>query len=554
LDTGRCIINFDGSVAGSRAFSINNNGQVVGTSCRSVDFNLPHVFLWSSASGTQQDLGRMVGPMSPFIDTFSSFTIGGAGAVVINDSGQIAGSKEIEFLSGSGLHCFSWSSGQDLGTLDGAHSFGWCLVSGINSNGQFVGSDVNVEPTGDGGFRGVGPHAFLWSGGMQDLGTLPGHVTSRALGINDSGQVVGVSSSGNVDDLTLGSAFLWSSGSGMQDLRLGIGSAARGINNSGQVVGTRSGGAFLWSNGVLTDLNTLPAVQAAGWFLSDAYAINDAGQIVGRGFNGNSSMFLLTPITPGIKIKVVPTNGAIESSSTIASLEPDKSITLVARVLDENGQLVPNANVRLEATAVPGSGGHDHHDANRPNGSLGGSSGTPYVVTGNTGTTGFVFPFTASEISGGHKITATCTDRTCPQEGPDTVRVMVSGLQELGPGTDYELIGQTASHTQNHYSTASLIASLRILANAYAKAFPGDRLAYNDISLQFGGLFDVGKDKVSGALIPWRTPHVTHRLGTEVDLRLVPTSYRQALRHLIKLSGISRVRVEDTPPHWHLSQ
>lgn len=260
-------------------------------------------------------------------------------------------------------------------------------------------------------------------------------------------------------------------------------------------------------------------------------------------FNPNSIFWEVSSYaTPLFKITVVPANGAVESSSTITSLEPDANVALVARVLDLNGQLVPNVDVRLEATAVAGSGGHSHHDANRPNGSLGGSSGTPHVVTGNTGTTGFVFRFTAAEVSGSHAITATCTD--CAQDGPNTVRVMVSGLQELGPGADYDLIGQTTSHPENHYGTASLIASLRGLAQAYAIAFPGHRLGYNDMSLQFGGLFDIGAG--------WSPPHRSHRLGTDVDLRLVPARHRQALRHLIKQSGINTILVEGD--HWHLRQ
>jgi hypothetical protein len=262
-------------------------------------------------------------------------------------------------------------------------------------------------------------------------------------------------------------------------------------------------------------------------------------------FNPNS-IFWEVPsyATAQFKITIVPANGAVESSSTITSLAPAATVALVARVVDQNGQLVPNVNVRLEATAVANSGGHDHHDANRPNGSLGGSGGTPNVVTGNTGTTGFVFGFTAAEISGSHEIAATCTD--CTPDGPNTVRVMVSGLQELGPGADYDLVGDTTPHPRNHYGTASLIASLRILAQAYAQAFPGNRLAYNDMSLEFGGLFDIRAD--------WRPPHRSHRLGTDVDLRLVPPGQRQALRHLIRQSGIGTILVENNPPHWHLRQ
>ncbi|MGZ5801645.1 MAG: hypothetical protein ACXWJZ_13540 [Burkholderiaceae bacterium] len=46
----------------------------------------------------------------------------------------------------------------------------------------------------------------------------------------------------------------------------------------------------------MIDLNSLPAVKKNGWFLSNAFAINNIGQIVGSGnLNGYEHAFLLTP-------------------------------------------------------------------------------------------------------------------------------------------------------------------------------------------------------------------------------------------------------------------
>ena len=94
-----------------------------------------------------------------------------------------------------------------------------------------------------------------------NLGTLPGYTWSAARGVNNSGQVVGLSSnaSGNSH------AFLYSGGS-MTDLGTlpgGTRSVASAINDSGQVVGesdTSSGilHAFLYSGGKMIDLGTLP--------------------------------------------------------------------------------------------------------------------------------------------------------------------------------------------------------------------------------------------------------------------------------------------------------
>jgi probable HAF family extracellular repeat protein len=127
---------------------------------------------------------------------------------------------------------------------------------------------------------------------MQDLGTLPGDRFSRALGINGSGQVVGVS----FTDFFAPHAFLWDAVNGMQALGTGdTRSVAFGINDSGQVVGSSSHGAFVWQNGTMSDLNDL-IPPGSGWSLGTASAINNAGQIVGYGgLSGQTRAFLLTP-------------------------------------------------------------------------------------------------------------------------------------------------------------------------------------------------------------------------------------------------------------------
>ena len=63
----------------------------------------------------------------------------------------------------------------------------------------------------------------------------------------------------------------------------GSGSEAWGINASGEVVGYASNSsgyqhAFLYSNGTMKDLGTLPGLYSA----SCAYGINASGQVVGR--------------------------------------------------------------------------------------------------------------------------------------------------------------------------------------------------------------------------------------------------------------------------------
>ena len=83
-------------------------------------------------------------------------------------------------------------------------------------------------------------------------------------------------------------------------------SLANAIDNTGQVVGFSQDPdgnntiAWLWQNGVMTDLNTLiPA--GSPMFLIEALGINNRGQIIGYGSlpNGQVLGYLLTPCGAG---------------------------------------------------------------------------------------------------------------------------------------------------------------------------------------------------------------------------------------------------------------
>jgi probable HAF family extracellular repeat protein len=171
-------------------------------------------------------------------------------------------------------------------------------VADINASGQIVGR------LGDGQGN---VHAYLWQNGAKtDLGTLGG-VYSEAFAVNDVGQVVGMSytSAGALRAFLLtpedtdgnGAPDRWfrdSNGDGANDLMRGLGtlggnnatSLARDVNNLGQVVGDSNGSAFLWQNGVMSDLGV-------GGDYSTARAINNAGLITGSfGTSGTSHVFL----------------------------------------------------------------------------------------------------------------------------------------------------------------------------------------------------------------------------------------------------------------------
>src|SRR5215467_8376754 len=114
----------------------------------------------------------------------------------------------------------------DLGTLRP----GRARVHGVNAAGQAAGE--SGQP------HGAETHAFFWqkSGGIRDIGTLPGGDYSAAFDINDSGVVVGTS---NTADNTR--AFSWSVAAGLRDLGTLPGadaSSASAINNAGQIAGS----------------------------------------------------------------------------------------------------------------------------------------------------------------------------------------------------------------------------------------------------------------------------------------------------------------------------
>jgi probable HAF family extracellular repeat protein len=261
----------------SFAYGINQSGQVVGYSTCTASPYYGHAFLYSG--GTMTDLGTLPGTL------FSQ-------GLDINNSGQVVGySSPMPYNVG---HAWLYSDGTmtDLGTLPG----GSVSVAGdINDSGQVVGTSET---------NGFYEHAFLYSNGtMTDLGTLPGGSSSGACGINSSGQIVGASDSGSSGGFT--HAFLYSNGT-MTDL--GFAGMAVSINDSGQIVGWANCGGFLYTDGVMYDLNDL-IDPSCGWRIIEAEGINNAGQITGDMVNqqGYQHAFLLTPGTlPPPKIGAEP--------------------------------------------------------------------------------------------------------------------------------------------------------------------------------------------------------------------------------------------------------
>ncbi len=203
--------------------------------------------------------------------------------------------------------------------------------------------------------------------------------------------------------------------------------------------------------------------------------------------------------------------------------------------------LAPNAAVAAPAvTAVSFSGGHQH-DVNRPVGTI-----TPARKTSDrSGSAEFLY---RSNVPGGEEVVSL----TVGGQTTDVhIEVRIPGLVELAAGPEYDLTGTTPEHPSpaNHFGRQGTVDALQRIATAYEQhkidnglnAWP--RVGYNDISLPFGGIFDI-----SGK---WRPSHHEHRLGRNVDFRLgFNAAQRAVLRGLIAGEGAG---ILDEGDHWHLT-
>lgn len=141
---------------------------------------------------------------------------------------------------------------------------------------------------------------------VVDLGTLAPGATSMALGLNNVGQVVGVSTVGGRKE-----AFVWSAGTGMVSIFGSSGSSAgdqaHGINDDGTVVGVSGNSittaAFVWSPTLGT------SNPAAGTSLSLARGINAAGQIAGTATPASGARNAFVTGKGGIPMQYVGTLG-----------------------------------------------------------------------------------------------------------------------------------------------------------------------------------------------------------------------------------------------------
>ncbi len=240
---------------------------------------------------------------------------------------------------------------------------------------------------------------------------------------------------------------------------------------------------------------------------------------------------------------VLSNEGGSGGGGHLAELEPTgEEDHLRARAFCDAEEV--STAIRLEAKVEDGSGGHSHGDepVRRPRGTLVGNDRIGETITVPAGSQ---FSYRAPAVSGDHTIEATCVDTSlsCKQEGPDQVWVGMKNLVPLAAFSEYELIGDTDSHPDNHYLTGEALNRVVVLAALYRgqlkQLFPEPefdfKLHLNDASLERGGIFDISNT--------WTRPHAEHCMGTAIDIRAndapgaIPNWYREKFEELARVVG-----------------
>lgn len=272
---GNDLGNF-GSATFVIAKGVNDSGQVVGQDGSNHAFKTP-------ANGFITDPGAGIGT-------------GQANGV--NNAGQVTGAS-----SSGTTQAYRLTGAQHIGDAGTALGFasGYTTSSvgvGINASGQIAGYSVRANGDAVAIRTSV---AGDFADPTANLGVPGGFVSSRGQAINASGQVAGyVNAAGGPAN-----AFVTTATGNLSTATLlgtlgGTMSNALGINDVGTVVGVSTTAAaaqhaFVFYNGLLYDLNNQIDNLPAGYVLDTATSINANGQITGWGrLNGVQTVFRLT--------------------------------------------------------------------------------------------------------------------------------------------------------------------------------------------------------------------------------------------------------------------
>jgi probable HAF family extracellular repeat protein len=279
---------------------INNEGEVAGISDTtetdplgetwSCGAFLPASHAGHTCVGFKWEFGRMAA--LPTLGGNNGF------ATSVNDRGQVVGWAENTVHDPTCVppqvlqfEAVIWGPGENqIQQLHPYDSDPDSAATGINDQGQVVGiSGICQNAVGDQSAI----HAVLWQNGTPiNLGNLGGTAWNTPMFINQQGVIVGFSDltgdqGGNNPNFH---AFRWVRPGPMQDLGTLSGDAiseALGVNAQNQIVGVSYAAgfanprAFLYQNGSMVDLNMLAPNSPV--YLQVGGDINDQGVIIGQG-------------------------------------------------------------------------------------------------------------------------------------------------------------------------------------------------------------------------------------------------------------------------------
>jgi probable HAF family extracellular repeat protein len=293
-----------GGPAEGTVTAINTNGDAVGfaDALDPSGTNVTRAVFWPATGGVHE-IGTLVPSLAPpgFLGNSMAFGINDHG-VIVGVSDSVSGVEHAFILDPAVAIMRDLGSLVPLTMLPGTPDPSRALA--INNQGDIVGEAAGVDSAGN-----VVSRAFVLPSGalaMQDLGTLlpdPANPArflgeSAAFAINDLGIIVGDSDAVIPATPSKAPAF-FQIGSPPSGMLPAIG-GARGVNHGNLAVGFLGSSPtkafrFSTSSGA-TDLTTLVAPPGTGTVIIRAVAINAVGQIAVTAQNGSTtSAGLITP-------------------------------------------------------------------------------------------------------------------------------------------------------------------------------------------------------------------------------------------------------------------
>ena len=143
----------------------------------------------------------------------------------------------------------------------------------------------------------------------------------------------------------------------------------------------------------------------------------------------------------------------------------------------------------------------------------------------------------------------------CVSKREDWTDVKVPNLVALSTGTGYVLVGTTTHHPENHYVTAEFKTKLVEIGKKWNETCSkSDTLKYNDMSLIWGGKFDL--DKGWGANP--KESHSGHRFGNNADVSKKWVRKGNRAKLVKMMCDYAQVHSEgdaefEPNPHYHLT-